>query len=247
MKTRGEVLAVSGGLVLALLYLSGVVFHAGYLREWRLPVGLLPLNYHAALEAGSYAWMGIGLPTRWLFFWMACGSLTALGIYADVRRRRLAAQRSKATGLSLAHAVPRPSQMDAARVSEKLQPEDEPSVKAVFDVIYPPARAALFALAALTALGLSLKVFANAGAELAMDRANCPDSTVEPVPVGCEQVEFEFADNAPKIVGRLLHCTEQHCVVQQPGGVLVVRLEGIRGIVIPTDGKARAFPRSTVQ
>jgi hypothetical protein len=65
MKTRSALLEllVSGLLVtslLALTYMIGVAYYAGYLRGWGLPLEFMPLSRDGVLMQGAYALMHMG-------------------------------------------------------------------------------------------------------------------------------------------------------------------------------------------
>jgi hypothetical protein len=244
MKNRAEFLWGVGGTLAvasltACLYLSGVAYHAGYVRELRLPAGLIPLSYQAALEAGGYAWMYLGASTLAFLIIVSLGGMTTVLLHAALSRRRarltstappLIASRLRSNDL-------RSSDQMAAPLSTT-QWGVEPAIQSAFDVTHRVATVFFFLTFGLIGLVVLLQFSAKAGADFARDRMDCPGIASEPVPPGCAPAELELTDNAQKLVGRVIQCTEHHCVVQVQAGLLVLRLDDIKRIDVPADSRS---------
>lgn len=243
MKNRGEFLWGVGGTLAAAsatacLYLSGVAYHAGYLRELRLPAGLIPLSYRAALEAGGYAWMYLGASTLVSLFIVSLGGVTSVLFYAALStklRSALTPPPVRASPLrhndchsvdQLATASPLATEVGVA-----------PAIQSAFDVTHRLATLFLFLVFGLIGLVVLLELSAKGGADFARGRIDCPDVASEVVPPGCARAELQLTDDNQKLVGHIIQCTEHHCVVQVQGGLLVLRLDDVRRIAIPADGR----------
>jgi hypothetical protein len=242
MKDRGEFLwGLAGTLAVAsltaCLYLSGVAYQAGYVRELRLPAGLIPSSYQAALEAGGYAWMHLGASTLPFLFIVPFGGMASVLLYALIRRRAPSFRtQPSATASSLRPNKSHGGDQTAASRSAT-DVGVEPATQFAFDVIHRLATLFLLLMFGLISLLVLLELSAKAGAEFARGQTNCPEVASDSVPPGCARAELDLTDNAQKLVGHLIQCTEHHCVLQVQGGLLVLRVDDIKRIAVPADGR----------
>ena len=243
MKNRGEFLWGVGGTLAvasltACLYLSGVAYHAGYVRELRLPAGLIPLSYQSALEAGGYAWMYLGASTLAFLIIVSLGGMTPVLLHEGLSRRRarLTSTPRPLSASPLRSNDPRGSHQMAAPLSTT-PGGVEPAIPSALDVTHRLATVFLFLTFGLIGLLALLESSAKAGADFARDRMNCPGIASESVPPGCAPAELELRDDAQKLVGRVIQCTEHHCVVQAQAGLVVLRLDDIKRIDVPADSR----------
>ena len=240
MKNRREfVWGVAGTLAVtsltACLYLSGVAYRAGYVRELRLPAGLLPLSYQAVLEAGSYAWMYLGASTLAFLFVVSLGGMTSIFVYAALSRSRTrtpAPVRASPLRSNDLH-----SSAEPAAALSATDADVEPAIQSAFDATHRLTALSLFLLFGLIGLVVLLQFSSTAGADFARGRISCPGIASESVPPDCALATLELTDNARKLVGRLIECTEHHCVIQVQDELLVLRLDDIKRIGVPVDGR----------
>ena len=190
----------------ATLHLMGIAYHAGYIGVWSLPHTFMRPTHEGLLERAAYAWMHMG---PFMFQVFVVLSLVLLGSpIVVVVAARLATQSRLLAQLGSYFAKPTP----LAPVRSSVSP-----VMKRFGMYFALAACVVFA-----GLGI-LYVSSRAGKAQGVREATCSD---------CAKSQLTMRGNE-SVYGRLIACSDRHCVVQTADTVMVLRLEDIVQIKNP--------------
>jgi hypothetical protein len=208
-------------LLLALTYVIGVAYYAGYLRGWGLPFEFMPLSRDGVLMQGAYAVMRMGASIAGPL--VVVSFLVVLTLVVFISTKEWAVRSLTVTRLiaRLASVRRHPIRHDLS-VQSPGEPNTAVSVssKRLFSFSVDAARIMLAGFIVFFALLWTMVGATRAGEAQARQDADCSS---------CATSDLTFGDDTA-LSGRVIRCNETHCIVQSNGKGLVFRLDDIKRI-----------------